>query len=107
MAPIYRRTLASGGLNLRMQLRTTTWPMFCTNCVRRFSKSNWRGGTRIHQLGREIGVSMSFATGLITNTIPCWLISVKNRSPSSENVMCATQQSRDLVLANHTYDLVF
>ena len=32
----------------------------------------------------------------------CWLISVKNRSPSSENVMClATQQSRDLVLANH------
>jgi hypothetical protein len=45
---------------------------------------------------------MSFATGLITNTIPCWLISVKNRSPSSENVMClATQQSRDLVLANH------
>jgi uncharacterized protein (DUF427 family) len=39
---------------------------------------------------------------LITNTIPCWLISVKNRSPSSENVMClATQQSRDLVLANH------
>jgi hypothetical protein len=43
-----------------------------------------------------------FATGLITNTIPCWLISVKNRSPSSETVMClATQQSRDLVLANH------
>jgi len=42
------------------------------------------------------------ATGLITNTIPCWLISVKNPSPSSENVMClATQQSRDLVLANH------
>ena len=40
------------------------------------SKSNWRGGTRIHQLGREIGVSMSFATGLITNTIPCWLIFV-------------------------------
>src|SRR5258708_39475661 len=77
--------------------------MFCTNCVRRFSKSNWRGGTRIHQLGREIGVSMSFATGLITNTIPCWLISVKNRSPSSENVLClATQQSRDLVLANHS-----
>jgi len=45
---------------------------------------------------------MSFATGLITNTIPCWLISVKNRSPSSENVMClVTQQSRNLVLANH------
>jgi len=45
---------------------------------------------------------MSFAIGLITNTIPCWLISVKNRSPSTENVMClATQQSRDLVLANH------
>ena len=67
----------------RNVIRTTTWPMCCTNCVRRSSKSNWRGGTRIHQLGREIGVSMSFATGLITNTIPCWLISVKNRSPSS------------------------
>jgi hypothetical protein len=47
---------------------------------------------------------MPFATGLITNSIPCWLISVKNRSPSSENVMClATQQSRDLVLANHRF----
>jgi hypothetical protein len=44
----------------RNAIRTTTWPMFCTNCVRRFSKSNWRGGTRINQLGREIGVSMSF-----------------------------------------------
>ena len=62
--------------------------------------SNRRGGTRIHQLGREIGVSMSFATGLITNTIPCWLISAKNRSPSSD-VMCLTTR-RDLVLANHS-----
>jgi len=58
----------------RNVIRTTTWPSFCTNCVRRFSKSNWRGGTRIHQLGREIGVAMSFAIGLITNTIPYWLI---------------------------------
>src|ERR1700758_4063174 len=75
--------------------------MFCTNCVRRFSKSNWRDGTRRDQLGREIGVSLSFATGLITNTIPCWWIFATNRSPSSETVMClATQQSRDLVLAN-------
>jgi len=46
---------------------------------------------------------MSFATGLITNTIPCWLISAKNRSPSSENVIClTTRRSRDLVLANHS-----
>jgi hypothetical protein len=44
---------------------------------------------------------MSFATGLIINTIPCWLISAKNRSPSSENVMCLTTR-RDLVLANHS-----
>jgi hypothetical protein len=44
---------------------------------------------------------MSFATGLITNTIPCWLIFATNRSPSSETVMyLATQQSCDLVLAN-------
>jgi hypothetical protein len=49
----------------RNAIRTTTRPMFCTNCVRRFSKSNWRDGTRINQLGREIGVSVSFATGLI------------------------------------------
>jgi hypothetical protein len=68
----------------RNAIRTTTWPMFCTNCVRRFSKSNWRGGTRINQLGREIGVSMSFATGLNTNTIPCWWISAKTRGQQSE-----------------------
>ena len=44
-----------------------------------------------------------FATGLITNTIPCWLIFAKNRSPSSENVMCLpSRRSRDLVLANHS-----
>jgi len=59
------------------------------------------GCIRIHQLGREIGVSISFATGLISNTLPCWLIFATNRSLSSETVMClATQQSRDLVLAN-------
>jgi hypothetical protein len=50
---------------------------------------------------------MSFATGLITNTIPCWVISAKHRSPSSENVIClTTRRSRDLVLANHSMELL-
>jgi putative transposase len=44
---------------LQNHVGSSSRSMFCTNCVRRFSKSNWRGGTRIHQLRREIGVSIS------------------------------------------------
>jgi len=51
----------------------------CANCARRFSLRNWRVGSEMNRLGREISGSMSSVVGLISNTIQCWWTYPMNR----------------------------
>jgi len=69
--------------------------------VRRVSRNNWPVGTPIPRLRRKTAVSTSFASGLTTSIIRCWLISVMN--PWWLNLI----EDWSLVMTQSTADMIY